>query len=100
MKQTIVLTESDLKQKVVDIASKMLKEWSSKYHCQEPYYKFTDSVDELIDAFYQDFDVDSSENIKNAIKAMKNAVDEVDRVVNHPEGRTAYEKIWHNPWSY
>lgn len=99
MKQTIVLTESDLKQKVLDIASKMLKEWASKYQCEEPYYKFKDSVDELIDAFYQDFDVDSSENIKNAIKAMKNAVDEVDRVVNHPEGRTAYAKIWHDPWS-
>lgn len=96
MKQTIVLTESDLKQKVLDIASKMLKEWSSKYQCEEPYYKFTDSVDELIDAFYQDFDVDNSEEIKNAIEALKNAVNEVDRVVNHTEGRTANVKIWHN----
>lgn len=94
MKQTIVLTESDLKQKVLEIASKMLKE--SKYQCEEPYYKFTDSVDELIDAFYQDFDVDDSEDIKNAIKVLKNAVDEVDRVVNHPEGRTGAVKIWHN----
>ena len=67
MKQTIVLTESDLKQKVLDIASKMLKEWASKYQCEEPYYKFKDSVDELIDAFYQDFDVDNSEEIKNAV---------------------------------
>lgn len=94
MKQTIVLTESGLKQKVLEIASKMLTE--RKYQCEEPYYKFTDSFDELIDAFYQDFDVDNDEEIKNAIKALKNAVNEVDRVVNHPEGRTAYVKIWHN----
>lgn len=96
MKQTIVLTESDLKQKVLDIASKMLKEWASKYQCEEPYYKFKDSVDELIDAFYQDFDGDNSEEIKNAIEAVKNAVDKVDRVVNHPEGNSGDMKIWHN----
>ena len=59
-------------------------------------YRRNKEMAKVADAFYQDFDVDNSEEIKNAIEAVKNAVDKVDRVVNHPEGNSGDMKIWHN----
>lgn len=94
MKQTIKLTESELKAKIQDCINRILKE--NKYQCEEPYYKLTEAADEFINALYEDFDVDNSEDVKNAIIALKNAIDQVDRVVNHPEGRGSNVKIWHN----
>ena len=94
MKQTIKLTESELKAKIQECINRILKE--NRYQCAEPYYKLTEAADEFINALYEDFDVNNSEDVKSAITALKNAIDQIDRVVNHPEGRDNNVKIWHS----